>query len=90
MYNIVHINVQYGETMKAATFTEFRRNAAELFTEVENGSIIRILRHGKPIADIIPIKKKSLPSWKKEPPKLMLNGASLADAILVNRSEAKR
>ena len=76
--------------MKAATFTEFRKNAAEFFTEVENGRVIRVLRHGKPIADVVPIKKQRVPSWKKDPPKLMLNGASLADAILANRKEAKR
>lgn len=76
--------------MRATTFTEFRKNAAELFTEVENGGIIRVLRHGKPIADVVPVKGERAPSWKNEPPKLMLNGASLADAILLNRRESER
>jgi antitoxin (DNA-binding transcriptional repressor) of toxin-antitoxin stability system len=76
--------------MKSTTFSDFRRNAAKMFTEVENGSVIRILRHGKPIADVVPIKTKLVPSWKKNPPKLMLNGASLTDAILANRKESKR
>ena len=76
--------------MKATSFTEFRRNAAGYFTEVENGEKIRIMRHGRPIADIVPVKAGRAPSWKDNPPRLMLNGASLTDAILKNRKEAGR
>ncbi len=75
--------------MKSANFTEFRRHAAEYFTEVENGTVIRIIRHGKPIAYITPIQNQQTPSWKKEPPKLVLNGASLAGAVLSNREDAR-
>ena len=90
MYNSVQINVQKRSRMRAANFSEFRKNAAEYFTEVENGNVIRIMRHGKAIADIIPIKKDEIPSWKKEPPKILLNGASLADAILAERKESNK
>jgi len=43
--------------MKAVTFTEFRKRASELFSSVEGGENILILRHGKPIAEISPVSQ---------------------------------
>jgi len=40
--------------MKTVTFTEFRKNASEVLDLVENGESIRVLRHGKAIAKIVP------------------------------------
>ncbi len=72
--------------MKALSFTEFRQNASEFITEVENGEIIHILRHGKPVAEIIPFQKEeSSPSWKKPALKLSLKGISLSKAIIEER-----
>ena len=36
--------------MRTVTFTQFRRNASSLITDVEKGEIVRILRHGRPVA----------------------------------------
>ena len=40
--------------MKNVTFTEFRKKASSILTDVENGEVVVVLRHGKPIAEIIP------------------------------------
>jgi prevent-host-death family protein len=58
MYNNVH-NREF--RMKQVTFTEFRRNAATLFDSVERGETVRILRHGKPIAEILPLRAQRFP-----------------------------
>lgn len=76
--------------MKTANFTEFRKHAAEFLNEVEKGEVVRILRHGKPIADIHPVPAEDKPSWKKAPPQLGLSGRSLSRAILENRKDAGR
>jgi antitoxin (DNA-binding transcriptional repressor) of toxin-antitoxin stability system len=41
--------------MKTITFTEFRQNASGLFSAIEAGEVIYIMRHGKKIAQILPI-----------------------------------
>ena len=41
--------------MRQVAFTEFRNNAKIFFDLVETGESVRILRNGKPIADIVPI-----------------------------------
>ena len=77
--------------MKTATFTEFRQNAASYFNDVENGESIRIIRHGKPVAEIIPASKDSgSPSWKKAHLKLTIKGASLTKEIMRERDEFVR
>lgn len=90
MYNKVQNSEQNPDTrstMKQVSFTEFRRNAASLFNAVEQGETIRVLRHGKPIADVIPHTEapKTL-AWKKTGPLLETeNGASLSREILRER-----
>jgi antitoxin (DNA-binding transcriptional repressor) of toxin-antitoxin stability system len=72
--------------MKAITFTEFRKNASSLFSAVENGEIIVILRHGKPIAEITPVSPEATaPSWKRPGLRLSVKGARLSSAILEER-----
>lgn len=74
--------------MKTVTFTEFRKHASGLFSEVENGEILIVLRHGKPIAEVCPVSSPEdpVPSWKRPGLKLSVKGASLAEAILEDRS----
>lgn len=76
--------------MKTVNFTEFRKHAAEYLDEVEKGEVVRILRHGKAVADFTPIHVENKPSWKKAPPQLSLSGVSLSKAILQNRKDADR
>ncbi len=74
--------------MKTANFTEFRKHAAAFLDDVEKGEVVRILRHGKAVADLTPIHSEDNPSWKRMPPRLPLSGVSLSKAILQNRKDA--
>jgi prevent-host-death family protein len=74
--------------MKQVTFTEFRRNAAALFNSVERGETVRILRHGKPIAEIVPLPApRTTLSWKLSGPALepASRRASLSGEVLRER-----
>jgi len=75
--------------MKTITFTEFRQRATTCFDEVESGETLRVLRHGKPVADIVPISdgEETIPSWKHPGPKLTVKGALLSQVILAEREE---
>jgi prevent-host-death family protein len=72
--------------MKVVSFTEFRKNASEVLNLVEKGTIIRVTRHGKPIAKIVPegFHKTGL-AWKRAGLRLAAKGASLSRAILDER-----
>ena len=73
--------------MKTVTFTEFRKHASELFSEVERGKALLVLRHGKPIAEIssASIERSTKPSWKRPGLRLTAKGVSLSSAILEER-----
>ncbi len=72
--------------MKTVSFTEFRKHASNLFSDVENGEMLVVVRHGKPIAEIKPVAKESKsPSWKKPGLRLSVKGAQLSSAILKER-----
>lgn len=73
--------------MKIVTFTEFRRHASTLLTEVEQGQTVIIVRHSKPIAELIPFSGQTdrPPAWKRPGIKLALAGSELSAAILAER-----
>jgi len=73
--------------MKNITFTEFRKNASLLISEVETGEIIHLIRHGRPVAKIcsIPDDEIKILSWKKPRLKLTSKGEGLSAAILKER-----
>jgi len=75
--------------MKTVTFTEFRKEASALLTEVEGGASMIIIRHGKPIAELVPYTgaMAAAPAWKQPGLRLEIGGASLAAAILAERVE---
>lgn len=71
--------------MKQASFTEVRNQAKHYFDLVESGETIRVLRNGKPIADIVPVIA-DLPSWKRRTVQpLVLDGVSISRVILEDR-----
>jgi prevent-host-death family protein len=72
--------------MKTLTFTEFRKNASAVMDRVEGGEMIRVMRHGRAIAEIIPAKRnKHEPAWKQPGPRMVIPGASLSRAVLEER-----
>lgn len=71
--------------MREATFTELRNQAKLYFDLVESGETVRILRNGKPIADIHPIQSGA-PSWKQRKARpLALDGVAIGKLILEER-----
>jgi len=71
--------------MKQVTFTELRNHAKAYFDFAESGETIRVLRNGKPIADIVPVIA-DLPSWKRRKAQpLVIGGESISRLILEER-----
>jgi len=73
--------------MKTITFTEFRKHASGLLSDVEKGESFLVLRHGKPIAEISPpsTDRNAGPSWKRPGLRLTTKGAGLSSAIVEER-----
>jgi len=77
--------------MKMVTFTDFRQNAASYFDAVEQGETIKVLRHGKPIAEIVPASNEErIFSWKQPGLRLSVKGVYLSREILKERKQSKR
>jgi antitoxin (DNA-binding transcriptional repressor) of toxin-antitoxin stability system len=76
--------------MRTVSFTEFRQNASALFSAVEEGEIIHVMRHGKEIAEISPLPRedKMSPSWKKQRVKLSIPGKAVSEVIIDERENA--
>lgn len=75
--------------MKQATFTEIRNHAKQYFDLVESGEPVRVLRNGKPIADIVPVTP-GLPSWKQRTANpLVLDGVSVSQMIVDERDSGR-
>jgi prevent-host-death family protein len=54
--------------MHTIPLSEFRANASAMLDLVEQGETVRILRHGKPVAELVPLKADDaikVPSWKR-------------------------
>jgi len=72
--------------MRTVTFTEFHKNASEFLNLVEKGESIRVLRHGKAVARIVPAElRESKRAWKSPGLRLVAEGASLSRAVLQER-----
>ena len=74
--------------MTSVTLTEFRSHASGMLTRVEHGETLIVLRHGRPIAEIVPVAQEgdTQPSWKKPALRLTAKGAALSSTILQERN----
>jgi antitoxin (DNA-binding transcriptional repressor) of toxin-antitoxin stability system len=71
--------------MRDATFSELRNQAKHFFDLVEAGEVVRVLRNGKPIAEIHPIAA-DVPSWKRRSVRpLVIPGKAISQVILDQR-----
>lgn len=71
--------------MRETTFTELRNQAKHYFDLVEGGETVRVLRNGKPIADIHPIQH-GVPSWKQRKARpLAVSGVAISKLVLEDR-----
>ena len=53
--------------MHIIPLSEFRANASAMIDLVEQGETVRILRHGRPVAELVPMQLnevKKVPRWK--------------------------
>jgi len=78
--------------MHTIPLSEFRANASAMIDLVEKGETVRILRHGKPVAELVPpttVASAKVPSWKRpfEPVQLP-PGASFSNAVLDDRNKS--
>jgi len=73
--------------VKQTTFSELRNHAKQYFDIVAAGETVRVVRNGKPIADIVPIAP-DLPSWKRRVAQpLVIDAVSLSAVILAEREQ---
>jgi prevent-host-death family protein len=71
--------------VRQTTFSELRSHAKQYFDLVEAGESVRVVRNGKPVADIVPVAQ-DLPSWKRRSVQpLVMDGVSLSRIILEER-----
>lgn len=80
--------------MRVMPLSEFRASASATLDLVEQGQAVRILRHGKPVADLVPIRRDAsaaVPAWKRRDfePLALPAGQSLADAVIEDRAVAR-
>lgn len=81
--------------MKTLSLSEFRAHTSEMVDLVQQGETVRILRHGKPVADLVPVVAEvpgRVPSWKRpiEPLRVeRLDGTSGARRVLDARVQAR-
>jgi prevent-host-death family protein len=73
--------------MKIIAFTDSRKKASDLITEVEHGETIILLRRGKPVAEVVPFsdRPQRTPAWKQSGVRLRIRGSELTSAILEER-----
>lgn len=74
--------------MTTVTLTDFRSHASGMLSRVEQGETLVVLRHGRPIAEVSPVKptQSGLPSWKQKALRLSAKGAELSSVILEERA----
>jgi len=81
--------------MHVLPLSQFRANASAMIDLVEQGETVRILRHGKPVAELVPVRDAvpvELPHWKKpfEPLKIQWPpGMSGARMVIEERENAR-
>lgn len=73
--------------MRTVNFTDFRNNASLLLSAVEKGEMVIIMRHGKPVAKLVPpdLNEETSKPLKKSALRLVIKGANLSSAILEER-----
>lgn len=79
--------------MHAIPLSEFRANASAMVDRVERGETVLILRHGKPVAELRPVRPDAavdIPSYKRpfQPLLQLPPGYSAVKALLDERDSA--
>lgn len=77
--------------MHTIPLSEFRAHASAMIDLVEKGETVRILRHGKPVAELVPLKAEldKVPSWKRpiEPLRYLKPPAKSGAQMIIDERE---
>ena len=75
--------------MTTLTFTDFRKRASGVLSDVERGKAFVIVRHGKPIAELSPVSSSIShePAWRRKGLRLVVPGTVLSSAIIADREQ---
>ena len=79
--------------MQTFALSEFRANVSAMVDLVEKGETVRILRHGKPVAELVPpqsgeAEAAKVPRWKLPfEPVVLQHGSQLSQAVLDERDK---
>ena len=73
--------------------SEFRANTSAMIDLVEKGETVRILRHGKPVAELVPMPAEAVakvPSWKQpiEPLKYLKPPSKSGAQMIIDERES--
>lgn len=90
MYKTFHLY-----KMHTLPLSEFRANASAMLDLVEKGETVRIMRHGKPVADLVPVKLEEqtpakVPSWKRpiEPLRIVRPDGKTGAQLIIEERES--
>lgn len=81
--------------MQTIALSEFRARASAMIDLVEKGETVRILRHGKPVAELVPPKPDvaaKVPHWKLPIEPLSYqrsDGKTLSQLVIEERDNAR-
>ena len=81
--------------MQTLALSEFRANASAMIDLVEKGETVRILRHGKLVAEVVPPQSaltKEIPHWKKPivPLKIVRPDGKTGSQLIIEAREQAR
>lgn len=71
--------------MRQSSVAELRANVKELLAAVEGEDTVRVLRRGRPVADIVPVRAGA-PAWKRTLARISRTGLSLGREVLRDRA----
>jgi prevent-host-death family protein len=78
--------------MQTMSLSEFRANASEMLDLVEKGETVRILRHGKPVAELVPVRDGQAEppaAWKRpfEPLRIARPDGKTGSQLIIEERE---
>ena len=79
--------------MHIVALSEFRAHASAMIDLVEQGETVRILRHGKPVAELVPAKPElavKVPRWKLpiEPLRMVREDGKTGAQLIIEERES--
>lgn len=79
--------------MQTRSLSEFRAHVSEMLDLVEQGETVRILRYGKPVAELVPMRAEEPrpePAWKRpiEPLRIQRPDGKTGAQLIIEERES--